>query len=48
MDTWAVIHDAVYAVVPPIEVRVTPLLALCVLLLVSGAIMEALSWRRSR
>jgi hypothetical protein len=48
MDTWTLIHDAVFAVIPPLEVRVTPLGALCVLLITAGLVLEAVSWRRAR
>jgi hypothetical protein len=46
VDAWTVIHDAVYAVVPPVKI---PLPSFCVFVLVAvGAALEIRSWRKHR
>lgn len=46
MDSWTVIHDAVFAVVPPLEVPL-PLLGVFVVLAL-GVTFEIRSWRQHR
>jgi len=46
MPYWTPIHDLIFAVMPPVEVRITPTGALCVLLITVGVIGELLQWRR--